>query len=87
MGFGKQHGQPAFGPAGRRSLRKPQPGCFELAASRIQEREERIYRGCCIQDVGVSPPSQLISRRPFSPRGPGLLRLLGSPDELGTHPL
>src|SRR5207247_4309400 len=38
----------------RRSLRKPQPGCFVLTASVVLEHEERIYRGCRIQKVGVA---------------------------------
>src|SRR6266550_436226 len=53
-GIAKQHGQSALGPAGRRSLRKPQPGCFKLAAAGVQEHEERIYRRRRIKDVGVA---------------------------------
>ena len=53
-GITKEHGQPALGSARRRSLRKPQPGCFELAASGIQEHVERRYRSCRIQKVGVA---------------------------------
>jgi hypothetical protein len=53
-GIAKEHDQSALGSARRRSLRKPQPGCFELAAAGVQEHEERIYRRCCIKDVGVA---------------------------------
>src|SRR5262249_6384010 len=50
----KERSQPALGSARGRSLRKPQSGCFELAASGVQEHEERIYRGCRIQKVRVA---------------------------------
>ena len=50
----KQHGQSALGSARRRSLGKPHSGCFELAASSIPEHEERIYRSCRVQNVGVA---------------------------------
>ena len=53
-GIAKEHGQPALGPARRRSLRKAQPRCGELAAARVQEHVERSYRSCGIQDVGVA---------------------------------
>ncbi len=51
----KKHRQAALRAARRRSLRKPQPGCFVLAASGVQEHEERIYRGSGIQQVRVAP--------------------------------
>src|SRR5438093_6405482 len=50
----KKHRQSALESARGRSLRKPQPGCFVLAASVVQEHEERIYRGCRIQKVGIA---------------------------------
>jgi len=50
----KKHRQSALESARRRSLRKPQSGCFELAASGVQEHEERIYWGCRIQKLGVA---------------------------------
>ena len=53
-GIAKEHGQPSLGAARRRSLRKAQTGCFELAPSGIQEHEERIYRGRRIQNIGVA---------------------------------
>ena len=53
-GITKEHGQPALGSARRRSLRKAQSGCGELAAAGVQEHVERSYRGCRIQDVGVA---------------------------------
>ena len=53
-GIAKEHGQAALSPAGRRSLRKPQAGCFELAASGVQEHVERRHRSCGIHKVGVA---------------------------------
>ena len=50
----KKHRQSALESARGRSLRKPQPGCFVLAASGVQEHDERIYRGCRVQKVGVA---------------------------------
>jgi hypothetical protein len=53
-GIIEERGQPALWPARRRSLRKAQPGCGELAAPRVQEHVERRYRGCGIQNVWIA---------------------------------
>ena len=74
----KQHGQSSLRPARGRSLRKAQPGCLKLAAPGVQEGDERIRWGCCVQDVGIAtvpvdlPPT-------LWPEGAWVIEIVGIP--------
>ena len=76
-GITKKHGQPALRPARRRSLRKPQSGCFELAATGVQEHDERSYRGCRIQNGGVATVP--VDLAPTRLERPWIIEVVGSP--------